>query len=158
METTNANKRQNPVQNQFERLVTALRMEESAVADWLEDAQKGLADIFGANPGKVWGNLVFLYYLWVLIDTAKQMRERRMLPQINNDAYEQASLEWDDSQAKSRVEREIIHSLNTFRHELFSNFETLLQGSPVENGGAEAYCRGAFTKLLRMIRLTHQLR
>lgn len=149
---------QNSIQSQFECLVASLRTEKSSAANWLEDAQKGLADIFGANPGRVWENLVFLYYLWVLIDTTRQMRDRQILPQISRDAYEQASREWDNSQARNNVEREILHALNTFRHELFSNFETLLRGSPVENGGAEAYCRGAFTKLLRMIRLTRQIR
>lgn len=158
METTRAGERQDSIQNQFECLVASLRMEESSAANWLEDAQKGLADIFGANPGRVWENLVFLYYLWVLIDTTRQMRDRQTLPQISRDAYEQASREWGDNHAKSSVEREILHALNTFRHELFSNFETLLRGSPIENGGAEAYCRGAFTKLLRMIRLTRQIR
>jgi hypothetical protein len=110
-------------------------------------------EIFGANPGEVWENLAFLGYFWVLLDTVEQMRERKMLPQISDDVHKQASSEWDGKDARSRVEREILHALNTFRHDLFANFETLLQGVPVENGGAEAYCRGAFAKLLRMVRL-----
>jgi hypothetical protein len=154
METMNSTKRQNSTRSQYDNLYATLQMEESAVAAWLEDTRNGLIDIFGANPGEVWENLAFLYYLWVLIDTVQQMRERRMLPQISDDVYGQASSEWDDKEARSMVKREILHALNTFRHNLFANFEALLQGSPVENGGAEAYCRGAFTKLLRMVRLS----
>ncbi len=155
METTRAKERRNSVQDQFNGLVADLRADESAAADWLEEVRDGLAKIFGANPGEIWENLTFLYYLWVMLDTVKRMRAGNSLPVVSRETYERATCEWNDRGARARVTQEITHALNTFRHDMYEGFELLLQGTPVENGGAEAYCRGAFTKLLYMIRLSH---
>lgn len=154
MANEDAAKRKNSIRDKFNDLVAALRQEDTVAADWLEETRDGLTEIFGANPGEIWENLAFLHYLWVMLDTVEQMHARGMLPVISRDAYEKATYEWNDREARSAVEREITHALNTFRHDLFADFEALLKGMPVENGGAEAYCRGAFTKLLRMVRLS----
>ncbi|MBI5071632.1 hypothetical protein HZB93_01930 [Candidatus Falkowbacteria bacterium] len=154
MEDTHAKKRRNSVRDQFNGLIVDLRADESATADWLEEVRDGLAEIFGANPGETWENLAFLYYLWVILETVERMRAGNSLPVISRETYERATREWSNRDARARVMREITHALNTFRHDLYEGFETLLEGTPVENGGAEAYCRGAFTKLLRMVRLS----
>jgi hypothetical protein len=154
MANENAARRKNATRDKFDELTAVLRAENPAVADWLEEAQKGLAEIFGANPGDVWETLAFLHYMWVLLDTVEQMQLRRMLPTISHEAYDEASREWNEPTARNSVEREILRALNTFRHELYADFEAVLSGAPVENDGAKAYCRGAFTKLLRMIRLS----
>ena len=154
MASQGAERRANATRDKYEELLTALRAENPAVADWLEDAQNGLAEIFGANPGDVWETLTFFHYIWVLLDTVEQMRIRGMLPVVRREAYNEASREWNEPTARNMVENEILRALNTFKHDLFADFEAVLCGAPYENGGAEAYCRGALMKLFRMIRLT----
>ncbi|MFA5128759.1 MAG: hypothetical protein WC445_02195 [Patescibacteria group bacterium] len=157
METTSADKRQNPVQNQFERLVAALRMEESAVADWLEETRDDLAGIFGETElALAWENISFLSYIWVMLGTIEKMREKGRLPTITVNSYLQATREWNDREIRAQLECEILKAMQTFQRESYEDFETLLSGSPSENQRAESCCRGKLAKLLRLVRLSQQ--
>lgn len=152
MGNTSASERQNPVRLQFESLVAALRIEESAAADWLEELRNDLGDIFANEGDEVWENLSLCYYIWAIIDTLERMREGNALPEIDAEAYIQASREWRTPRSPER--QMLLHTLEKFTYAPFREFETLLEGAPDENERAKALCLEAFTRLLRMIKLS----
>jgi hypothetical protein len=157
MAEANAARQRNFTRDKFDALLATLRATNPFVAEWLEEAHTGLAEIFGANPGEVWDNLTFIVYLATLLDTVEQMQIKGVLPVIGRNAFETASHEWEGKlsnvRATIRCERTFATNVSGL-NDLYYDYEAILEGLPVKNGGAKAYCDGALAKLLRMRRLS----
>ena len=157
MGTATAERRENWTMRKFREMTGSLQAKNPEAASWLEEAQRGLAEIFGANPGDIWENLAFLTYLGTLLNAVEQMQLNRVLRVISRDVSQQVSREWNGAttDVHALVKRELIIVRNVEKlQELYDEFGTFLRGMPEENGGAEAYCRGALIRLFRMHRLS----
>ncbi len=154
MASPSAERREHWLMNRFYEKVTVLRDTKSCAANWLDDFRDSFAKIFGADPTKLWDIMAFDAGIYLMLETVGKMEAERLLPMISKYAYEQAKREWDGSDARVMVQREMTFAMNTSLCGILEFFSATLDGLPLENEGGRAHCYNELAKLFRMIRLS----
>jgi hypothetical protein len=154
MASPNAARREHWLMNRFDEKVAALRDKRSSAANWLEDFRDSFAKIFGLEMVRVWDLPAFAAGVYVMLETVDKMEEERLLPAVDKYSYEQAKREWDEPDARAKIQREMNFAMNTNLCGIVEFFSTTLDGVPLENEGGRAHCYNEVAKLFRMRRLS----
>ncbi|RPI70296.1 MAG: hypothetical protein EHM45_25055 [Desulfobacteraceae bacterium] len=154
MANPDAERREHWLMNRFCEKVAALRDTKSCVANWLDDFRDSFAKIFGADPTRLWDIMAFDAGIYLMLETVGKMEAEHLLPTIGKYAYEQAKHEWDGSDARVMIQREMTFAMNTSLRGILNFFSLEMDGLPLDNEGGRAHCYNELAKLFRMIRLS----